>query len=346
VLAIDFLQDLLNTAKDHGLLDLPLVLPHNQYFPVVQYADDTVIFIKANARQLFFLKALLNSFAESTGLKVNFQKSIIPINVPDDKLEILSRTLGCAKGYLPFTYLGLPLSLTRPTVADYWPLVSRCERQLVSFSSFLSDAGRLQLTNAVFSALPTFAMSTFLLPKTVIKQIDKFQKYCLWRGNDINSRKPPKASWQMTCDTKQNGGLGVISLQTHNKSMLLKSLHKFFNKIDIPWVHLVWEMIYSNGTPPTGNKNGSFWWRDVLKLLPEFKGMAMATIRSGSSCFFWLDNWNGFSFSSMMPELFSFVKNKYFTVQQVVNLSEPQDLFHLPLSEEAFEQFTQLADII
>jgi hypothetical protein len=41
------------------------------------------------------------------------------------------------------------------------------------FSSFLSDAGRLQLTNDVLSALPTFAMCTFLLPRTVIKQIDK-----------------------------------------------------------------------------------------------------------------------------------------------------------------------------
>jgi len=65
------------------------------------------------------------------------------VNVADDKLEILSRTLGCSKGSLPFTYLGLPLSLTRPTVADYWPLVSKCERRLVTISGFLSQAGRL-----------------------------------------------------------------------------------------------------------------------------------------------------------------------------------------------------------
>jgi hypothetical protein len=136
--------------------------------------------MKADARELFFLKASLNSFADSTSLKVNFNKSMmVPINVSDAKLEILSRTLGCSKGSLPFTYLGLPLSLTRPSVADYWPLVSRCERRLVSVSSFLSEDGLLQLTNAVFSALPTFAMSTYLLPKIVIKQIDKFRKHCL-----------------------------------------------------------------------------------------------------------------------------------------------------------------------
>jgi hypothetical protein len=215
VLAADFLQDLLNSAKDQSLLSLPLVLPHNYDFPVLQYADDTLIFMKADARKLFFLKSFLNSFAEFTGLKVNFHKSMmVPVNVDEGKLDILARTLGCAKGTLPFTYLGLPLSLTRPTVADYWPLVSRCERRLVTVSSFLSQAGRLQLTNAVFSALPTFAMSTYLLPKTVIKQIDKFRKYCLWRGSDVNNKKPPKAAWKLVCDTKENGGLGVLNLQT------------------------------------------------------------------------------------------------------------------------------------
>lgn len=80
---------------------------------------------------------------------------------------------------LPFTYLGLPLCLTKPTVVDFWPLVSKGERRLSSISAFLSQARRLELTDAVFSALPTFTMSTFLLPKTVVDQIDKFRKHCL-----------------------------------------------------------------------------------------------------------------------------------------------------------------------
>lgn len=68
VLAADFLQTLLNSAKNLGLLSLPIDTPHNQNFPILQYVDDTLIFMKVHARQLFFLKALLNSFADSTGL--------------------------------------------------------------------------------------------------------------------------------------------------------------------------------------------------------------------------------------------------------------------------------------
>jgi len=99
---------------------LPLVLPHDHDFPILQYADDTLIFMQGDARQLFFLKAILNSFAESKGLKVNYAKSMmVPINISEERFNILAQTFGCSKGTLPFTYLGLPLSLSKPTVADF-----------------------------------------------------------------------------------------------------------------------------------------------------------------------------------------------------------------------------------
>lgn len=185
--------------------------------------------------QLNHLKDLLLAFAASSGLKVNFEKSLmLPLNVLDTKLDDLANAFGCSKGSLPFTYLSLPLSLTKPSVADFWPLVSKCERRHASTSIFLSDSGRLEITNAVFSTLPTFTMSTFLLPKTVIKQIDKFRKHCLWPGSDANNKKPPKAAWPMVCVSKADGGLGVINLRIQNESLLLKHLDKFYNHKNIP----------------------------------------------------------------------------------------------------------------
>jgi hypothetical protein len=65
-------------------------------------------------KQVFFLKIILNSFAESTSLCVNYQKSnIYPINVPAQGMKILARTFQCQIGTLPFTYLGLSMGLTR-----------------------------------------------------------------------------------------------------------------------------------------------------------------------------------------------------------------------------------------
>ena len=66
------------------------------------------------------------------------------------------------------------------------------------------------MTNAVFTAIQLFHMGTNLLPKTIIKQIDKYRKHCLWRGSNINAKTPPKAAWSIVCLPKTEGGLGVI----------------------------------------------------------------------------------------------------------------------------------------
>jgi hypothetical protein len=122
----------------------------------LQYADDTLLIMEGCDKQLFVLKALLSSFAAETGLRVNFSKSMIELNT-------LLSTFGCSIGSLPFTYLGLPLGLTKPKVDDFMPLITRYEKRLVSTSLFLSQAGKLQMVNSVFSSLPTFYMSTFHL---------------------------------------------------------------------------------------------------------------------------------------------------------------------------------------
>lgn len=127
----DFLQVLINKAKDMGLLKLPIPMQSDSSFSIVQYADDTLIIMEGDPRQLFFLKTVLQNFTASTGLKVNYNKSMmLPINISEEKLDLLARTFGCSKGSLPFTYLGLPLGTTKPKVIDFLPLVNKCERRL------------------------------------------------------------------------------------------------------------------------------------------------------------------------------------------------------------------------
>jgi len=103
-------------------------------------------------------------------MKVNYSKSmLVPINLEDNGALQLAQAFGCSLGSLPFTYLGLPLGLTKPKIVDFLPLVTRCERRLTCTSVYLSQAGRLEFTNSIFAALPIYFMSTFQLHKTVIK---------------------------------------------------------------------------------------------------------------------------------------------------------------------------------
>jgi hypothetical protein len=56
--------------------------------PVIQYADDTIMIMRASQRELLSLKALLETFAQSTGLRVNFSKScLVPVNMTQEKLR-------------------------------------------------------------------------------------------------------------------------------------------------------------------------------------------------------------------------------------------------------------------
>jgi hypothetical protein len=59
--------------------------------PIVQYADDTLVILPADAVQLWTLKGLLRSFADSMGLKVSYNKSfLVPINVENEKATHLA----------------------------------------------------------------------------------------------------------------------------------------------------------------------------------------------------------------------------------------------------------------
>lgn len=115
---------------------------------------------------------------------------MVPINTPVEKMHILTSTFGCQEGFMPFTYLGLPLGLTKPSIQDFLPYVQRIERRLVCCANFLTHTGKLEVVNTVLSSMPMFIMSTLRLHKTVVHMVDIYRKH-LWRGSDINEKKVP-----------------------------------------------------------------------------------------------------------------------------------------------------------
>jgi hypothetical protein len=52
-------------------------------------------------------------------------------------------------------------------------------------------------------------MGKIMLPSTVIKQVYKYRKQCMWRG----ARKPPLEAWQLAT-RPQKGGLGILNIET------------------------------------------------------------------------------------------------------------------------------------
>jgi hypothetical protein len=208
----DLLQSAVNELVHLGKLSRPIET-NDMDFPIVQYADDTLLIVPADKDQLQALKEVLNKFSQSTGLKINFDKSqMVPINVPEEILEQLAEVFGCQVGKMPFTYLGLPLGTVKPTITELSPLVCRLERKLSASSSFLSQGARLQLINSALASMPLHFLCSLQLPVGLTVQLDRILRQCLWRDRE-GEPKQSLAAWEMICKPKTRGGLGIVNFQ-------------------------------------------------------------------------------------------------------------------------------------
>ena len=147
---------------------------------------------------------------------------MIRINLSNEEALVLAQVMECQMASMPFTYLGLPMDTTRPTIKDMAPLVDRVGRRLSYVVSFLSYGDSLVLVNSILSSLPTYFMCTLVLPKGIIEVIDRAHRRCLWRKDENKVRVNSLASWEMVCQPKDKGGLGIINLQVQNRALLLK----------------------------------------------------------------------------------------------------------------------------
>lgn len=80
IIVTGVLQCLIRRASQEGELEHPLV--PNLPYPVLQYADDTLILIKGNVSSVRLFRSILDDFSLATGLSINFHKStFIPLNI-------------------------------------------------------------------------------------------------------------------------------------------------------------------------------------------------------------------------------------------------------------------------
>lgn len=151
----------------------------------------------------------------------------------------------------------------------------------------------------------------------MIEIIDKHRKKCHWRGSDFRKKGYNLAVWNLVRAPKEKGGLGVINLSVHNDALLLKHLDKFFRKDNIQWVNLIWQKYYPDGAPHVRRERGSFWWKDILRLHVQYRGITCCMPGKGDTIRFWDDLFNGAVHSQRYPLLFEFAKDSRLSLQQV-----------------------------
>ncbi|GLT88308.1 hypothetical protein SLE2022_063410 [Rubroshorea leprosula] len=312
------LNGIISSAVDKALFEGVQIGRGDLRISHLQFADDTLLLGKATEENIWTTKCIMRAFELVSGLKINYGKSsLIGINVDDLWEKEMTCLLNCKSGSLPCKYLGIPLGADPRKIATWKPLIDTFKRKLSSWRGrFLSFGGRITLINAVLTSLPVFIMSFYLLPKSVIGELDKIRRKFLWGG--VGERKKVAwVAWEHVCKHKLEGGLGIKNLSCFNMSLLGKCWGRLLTEKRGLWRRVLCEK-YGNKEGnwlsylKEGRCRGSSWWKDVCKI-DEGVGAKNNWLSSGfevkigdgRDTKFWLDEWvGGSALSNKYPRLF------------------------------------------
>lgn len=146
----------------------------------------------------------------------------------------------------------------------------------------------------------------------------------------------------LSADQKRRG-LGIINLKIQNQALLLKYIHKFIHKTDVPWAMLIWHNYYDDTPPHAKPRCGSFWWRDIFSLMDIYRGITSCIPGAGDTILLWKDLWdkNGVLQDSY-KRLFSYAKEEDISLANFLADPTPDQNFMLPLSIQAREELDGL----
>jgi len=323
------------------------VIPHlvEDGLSILQYADDTIIFIDHDLEQAKNLKLLLCAFEQLSGLKINFHKSeIFYFGAAKEMKDTYTNLFGCNAGEYPFRYLGIPMHHRQLLNSEWRKIEERFEKKLSCWKAkYLSFGGRLVLLNSVLSSLPLFMMSFFEIPKGVLKNLDKFRSRFFWQGSS-DKHKYRLVKWDILCRPKDQGGLGIVNLQLQNKCLLAKWLVNLLNT-DGMWQKLLTnKYLHSKSlTQVKARPYDSHFWRGLMKIKDEVFSLGSFEVKDGSKTRFWEDTWIGDRpFKVKYPSIYNIVRDSHATVAKVMATSPLQVSFRRALVDNKLLEWQNL----
>ena len=136
----------------------------------LQYADDTILFVKAEESVLTNLKCVLMWYEQIFGMRINFHKSeIVPLNLEQSEAHRLAHILSCPLGSFSIKYLGVPLHYNKLSREDIQPLVDKILKKIGGWRGrLLSLAARAMIIKTYLASIPVYLLSFIKFPKWAI----------------------------------------------------------------------------------------------------------------------------------------------------------------------------------
>nr|XP_043629873.1 uncharacterized protein LOC122601171 [Erigeron canadensis] len=207
------------------------------------FANDLLVLCKGNMESVRVVKKSLDEFFAVSGLIPNLGKSTIFFGTikEKDKQELINiLPLKCGK--LPVKYFGVPLLAKKLGVKDCKVLVDKA--------------------------------SVYMLPASVIKEIEQLFKRFLWNASDSIKGKA-KVAWKNVCKPKDQGGLGLKDLKKWNEANWVNT------------VRLKGKSIWSVDV----DKGDSWGWKTMIEVRDMIKNHVRYVIGNGNISLYGKWNW-------------------------------------------------------
>ncbi|XP_020243132.1 uncharacterized protein LOC109821353 [Asparagus officinalis] len=209
------------------------------------FADDLLLFAKGDVYSVHKLFQCVKEFSAVSGLEANPEKCSVFFGGIDESVKSsINNYLGFSKGVLPFKYLGVPLTTKKLSHMDCNALLSKISGQFQKWLNHgvLSYAGRLQIIKSVILGVQIFWTSNYILPVSVLKEMDGLCRSFLW-GKSGQNLRIPLVAWERVCMGRKKGGLGIFSALSWNTASALKciwDIHVKKESLWIKWIHGVY----------------------------------------------------------------------------------------------------------
>jgi hypothetical protein len=245
------------------------------------FADDTLLFFKANGDQALRIKQTLDTYAAGTGQVINPSKCSILFSAscPQYTQVQVRQILGVEHQTFEAKYLGLPTPDGRMNKGKYESLQERLSKYLMEWGdSLLAQSAREILIKAIAQALPTYVMGVFKLPMSVCEDLNRLIRN-YWRGADRGKRKTHWVGWPKLNRSKKQGELGFRDMRLFNQALLARQAWRLIMFPDSLCAKELKARYYPNGdltdTVFTGNPSST--WTAIaygLELLKKGLGLA------------------------------------------------------------------------
>jgi hypothetical protein len=190
------------------------------------------------------------------------------------------------------TYLGIPLTIRRPTAAQLQPLVAKMAAALPTWKAkLMNKTGRLAFTKAVLSAIPLHQLLVLNPPKKILKQLQRIQRAFLWEGGKEANGGSCHVNWDRVCRPTSHGGLGVPDMERTDLALRMR-----------------WQWL--SRTDDQRAWHGLDLHFPAAERAVFFASTSMA-IGNGRTALFWEDRWiGGRAVSELAPQLYDCVPKR------------------------------------